>query len=94
MHLTGENGIQNYKQQIDSFVCSVMPGTSYKQVYITPGQNRFSFSVNCHIEIIISIRIRKVFYASGVPYFTHSNSQLKLRCYNETINFHSLLCSN
>lgn len=63
MHLTGESGVQNYKQQIDNYVCSILPDTSYKQVYITPGQRKFPISVNCHMKIIISMRIRKVFYA-------------------------------
>jgi hypothetical protein len=55
MHLTGEHGVQNYKQQIDYFVCSVLPGSAFQQVFMTPGQSWFTYSVNCHIEIIISI---------------------------------------
>lgn len=51
MHLTGENGVQNYKQQIDNYVCSILPDTSYKQVYITPGQRKFPISVNCHMKL-------------------------------------------
>lgn len=77
MHLTGESGVQNYKQQIDNYVCSILPDTSYKQVYITPGQRKFPISVNCHMKIIMSMRIRKVFHASDVPYYKFS-TEIKL----------------
>ncbi|KAJ3695582.1 hypothetical protein LUZ60_000959 [Juncus effusus] len=36
-HLKGEGGVQNYKQQADNFVCSIIPDTPFHQVFITPG---------------------------------------------------------
>jgi len=33
----GHKGLDLYKQQADSFVCSNLPGSPYHQVFTTPG---------------------------------------------------------
>lgn len=37
LHFEGEKGLEVFKNQADSFVCSVLPESPYHQVYISPG---------------------------------------------------------
>ncbi|XP_042486014.1 endoglucanase 16-like [Macadamia integrifolia] len=37
LYFEGEKSLENFKTQADSFVCSVIPESPYKQVFITPG---------------------------------------------------------
>ncbi|XP_072953472.1 endoglucanase 8 [Typha angustifolia] len=37
LHLTGEDGLQNFKTQADNFICSVLPDSPLHQIYVTPG---------------------------------------------------------
>lgn len=37
LYFEGEKGLENFKKQADSFVCSVLPESPYHQVYISPG---------------------------------------------------------
>ncbi|XP_010261879.1 PREDICTED: endoglucanase 16 [Nelumbo nucifera] len=37
LYFGGEKSLENFKKQADSFVCSVLPESPYKQIYFTPG---------------------------------------------------------
>ncbi|PSS19326.1 Endoglucanase [Actinidia chinensis var. chinensis] len=37
LYWEGQKSLERYKQQADSFVCSVLPDSPYHQVYVTPG---------------------------------------------------------
>lgn len=37
LHFAGEKEFQSFKPQTDSFVCSVLPQSPYRQVYSSPG---------------------------------------------------------
>nr|XP_023914699.1 endoglucanase 16 [Quercus suber] len=37
LFLQGEKGLETFKKQADSFVCSVLPDSPYHQIYISPG---------------------------------------------------------
>jgi endoglucanase len=37
LFLQGEKGLETFKKQADSFICSVLPDSPYHQIYISPG---------------------------------------------------------
>lgn len=37
LYLEGHNGLSSFKQQAESFICSVLPESPHHQVYISPG---------------------------------------------------------
>lgn len=37
LYLEGEKSLEQFKNQADSFVCSVLPESPYHQIYVSPG---------------------------------------------------------
>lgn len=37
LYFEGEKGLENFKKQADSFVCSVLPESPYHQINMSPG---------------------------------------------------------